>query len=299
MIKTQTIAQHDCANAGSAQSVGFAHTVAVVDEGSKLIRLGHGRSLLRNELRLSSAQNVAFAENRVICHDGGMSSLPERLRNLIDERGTNASALSLEIGAGREAVRMILRGNSQNPRMDTLVKLARALDVSVAYLTGAEEDRGEPPTQKFWPPSEERGLPIRFRVQAGSFYNVDEADEPIGWARITADPRFPIAQQWVEEVVGDSIDRIYPSGSMLLVLDVVHAPTLRLNQLVVVARSIDGGMIERTVKRVVEIEGALYLVGESNNAKWNKPVRITGDDDSHISISVAGIVIGGYRAEPF
>ena len=261
---------------------------------------------MRNILRLSTAQNVTLSKKLQIAtmaagkpHEKFMTTLINRLEQLMTEQDISPSALSLTIGGGREAVRMILSGRSKNPRMDTLTKLAQALGVSVAYLTGDDDDQGEAPTPRTGPPSEETGLPIRFRVQAGSFYKVEEADEPIGWARITADPRFPIGRQWVEEVVGDSIDRIYPSGSMLLVLDVVYAPELRLNQLVVVARSIDGGMIERTVKRVVEIDGALHLVGESSNAKWNKPVKITGDDDSHISISVAGIVIGGYRAEPF
>lgn len=232
-------------------------------------------------------------------HEKFMTILVNRLEQLMADQDISPSALSLAIGGGREAVRMILSGRSKNPRMDTLTKLAQALGVSVAYLTGDDDDHGEAPTPRTGAPSEEKGLPIRFRVQAGSFYKVEEADEPIGWARITADPRFPIGRQWVEEVVGDSIDRLYPSGSMLLVLDVIYAPELRLGQLVVVARNVDGGLMERTVKRVIEIEGALHLVGESNNSRWNKPVKIGGEDDAHVSISVAGIVLGGYRAEPF
>ena len=52
------------------------------------------------------------------------------------DKGTNESAVAKKAALGHTAVRDILSGKSNNPTQGTLVKIAAALEVDVAELTG-------------------------------------------------------------------------------------------------------------------------------------------------------------------
>ena len=232
-------------------------------------------------------------------HEKFMTSLINRLEQLMIEQGKSASALSLAIGGGREAVRMILTGRSKNPRSDTLTKLARELGVSLQYLLGETDEKGQAPALSMQL-SEGPGLKIRFRVQAGAFYPVYESDEPIGICNLPINDRFPPEEQWGEEVVGDSVDMIYPHGSILHVVSIAGTGYMPRNgQLVIVAHQKDSGLMERTVKRVYRQGNRYEMVGMSTNPKWNEPIAIPEGESEHETIAIVGLVIGGYRAEQF
>jgi transcriptional regulator with XRE-family HTH domain len=232
-------------------------------------------------------------------HEKFMTSLINRLEKLMAEQEISPSALSLAIGGGREAVRMILTGRSKNPRSDTLTKLARELGVSLQYLLGETDEKGQAPSLSMQL-SEGPGLLIRHRVQAGAYYPVYEADESIGTCNLPINNRFPADQQWGEEVVGDSIDLIYPHGSVLHVVSLAGSGYMPRNgQLVIVAHQKDGGLMERTVKRVFRQNDQYELIGMSSNPKWNTPIPMPDRESEHETIAIVGLVIGGYRAEQF
>lgn len=71
-------------------------------------------------------------------------SLAERIASRIEHLETNPSNVALEAGLGRSAVRDILVGKVENPRIDTLRKLTAPLSCSLDYLTGNSEDPGTP-----------------------------------------------------------------------------------------------------------------------------------------------------------
>lgn len=68
------------------------------------------------------------------------TTLADRIRARLAATGKSASAVSLEAGLSRSAIRDILNGKAGSPRFDTLVKLASPLGCTVAYLTGHEDD---------------------------------------------------------------------------------------------------------------------------------------------------------------
>jgi transcriptional regulator with XRE-family HTH domain len=74
-----------------------------------------------------------------------MSTAAKRILQRIEELGTNASAVSLQAGLGRSSVRDILSGKAQNPRIDTLQKLAVPLACSVEFLLGEADTPGLAP----------------------------------------------------------------------------------------------------------------------------------------------------------
>jgi transcriptional regulator with XRE-family HTH domain len=98
----------------------------------------------------------------------------ERLRSLIAERQTTPRALSRAVGDNDSLVRDILSGKSNNPRADTVAKLASELGVTVpALLTDGPTDS----TAQARKLPEEITLPIRFEVAAGPFLEVEAYDQ--------------------------------------------------------------------------------------------------------------------------
>lgn len=76
-----------------------------------------------------------------------MSRHEEIVRNLnrlISERGTNPSALARSAGLNHTAARDIMTGKTQNPTDRVLSRLASALNVEVADLTGDSHGRTNP-----------------------------------------------------------------------------------------------------------------------------------------------------------
>lgn len=66
--------------------------------------------------------------------------LKERIKSRMEALGKNPSSVALEAKLGRSAVRDILSGKAKNPSYMTLHRIADALDCSVNYLTGDQDE---------------------------------------------------------------------------------------------------------------------------------------------------------------
>ena len=62
-----------------------------------------------------------------------------RLKERIEERGTNPSAVSKAVGGHNTLIRDTLE-RASSPRIDTVAKIASYLETSVAYLIGETDD---------------------------------------------------------------------------------------------------------------------------------------------------------------
>ena len=142
-----------------------------------------------------------------------------------------------------------------------------------------------------------RYLPVRYKVQAGLWYEVD-ADEPpeqISHA-VAPDPRFANWPQWLELVVGDSVNLRIAPGSYAHVVDAIemgYAP--KDGDFVVVERR-RGAVRERTIKQA-EVKGwAVTLWPRSSNPKWSDPIQVNegARDGEQIEVEIVGLVIGAY-----
>lgn len=69
--------------------------------------------------------------------------LISRLRELMEERGMNMAELNRLAGISQTGVNDILDGTTRSPKLETLEKLADVFEVSVAYLIGEVDVRGE------------------------------------------------------------------------------------------------------------------------------------------------------------
>ena len=63
-------------------------------------------------------------------------TLGERIQNALDVRGMTQADLVRITGMSSAIISQIVSGKTPDPRFTTVVKIARALDVSLEYLSG-------------------------------------------------------------------------------------------------------------------------------------------------------------------
>lgn len=191
--------------------------------------------------------------------------------------------------------------NHAEPPLEVCLKLGHLLGVSGRWLFDGTGKRDAVSHEPVIIQPEDQALPIRFLVQAGAWLETDDLSdykaETLGLSSIAASPQFPAQHQWVEKIVGDSVDKIFRDGSFIHVVSLIGSGIeLKSGALVVVER-VDGHKRERTVKRAMKDADGFKLVGESHNPRWNKPFPVT--DADHVTIEIVGVVIGGYTPITF
>ena len=73
----------------------------------------------------------------------GHPKLIERLQALMEQDGLTPAELNRRAGLSRTAVGDIISGQVRSPKLETLEALAEVLGVTVAYLIGETDARGE------------------------------------------------------------------------------------------------------------------------------------------------------------
>lgn len=84
------------------------------------------------------------------------ANLGERIQNALDARGMTQADLARDSGLSTSLVAQIVNGRTENPRFDTVIIIAMALDVPLDYL--AWQQVPDLPKQRTTLTSEEREL---------------------------------------------------------------------------------------------------------------------------------------------
>lgn len=144
-------------------------------------------------------------------------------------------------------------------------------------------------------------LPIRDRVQAGAWLAADDTGQvqPATYPAIQ-DQRFSHAQQWLSEVVGDSVNLLNICEGDLIhcvsAIDINYYP--RTGDIVEVERIRFGGQErELTVKQVeVTMEG-IQLWPRSSNPRWRTPLIISDDlaEGEEAEVAIRALVVAAIR----
>lgn len=215
----------------------------------------------------------------------------EWLRGVMEETGLSVTNWAKAADVARTTIARPLGEDYEFVTSSrTLQKLADGAGVEPPNLTAA--------------PTRIRGnfLPVRYRVQAGHWIEQDAYAQSFSGPErpVSPDPRYTGMQQWLEEVVGDSIDREISPGSFAHVVDAIdmgYEPAH--NDFVVVERKRDGGhLCERSIKQIVVTQdGEIQLWPRSYNPAWCKPLSMTdgAGDGEEVEVSIVGVVIGAYR----
>lgn len=230
------------------------------------------------------------------------NNVPAAFQSLLDERGLSVSAASKLIG-NKDSLGQMFGRKARSMRTEKLALLASRLEVTMDELARIMGLSG------VGPPLEGGGrglsLPVRHIVQAGAWFAEDlDAQAFARRLPIGPDPRFP-ASQWLEEVRGDSVDRIIPEGGVAQVADWIELGLEPRDGMLVIARAVrDGGLLaERTIKRVRRKGRSVELWPESTNPRWSAPVLAAdlarpAHSDSGEEIAFAGLVIAAHSYFP-
>lgn len=131
-------------------------------------------------------------------------------------------------------------------------------------------------------------------VRAGMFAPVPD-DEPTPWELVPVSlPEYKRAHLFALNVVGRSMDKYYPDGSVVVVCPTAEAG-VRVGDHVVV-RQWRGGMAETTLKEVVAVPGGVELWPRSSDPAYQTPIRLMTDRASDEGAEIIGVVVGSFSA---
>jgi transcriptional regulator with XRE-family HTH domain len=199
----------------------------------------------------------------------------------------------MKAGLGSTAIKDILSGKSRDPGAATLGAIAEVLGVELSALLEAGATAASTLSHVKLAP---RFLPVRYIVQAGHWYEVDAEEPPEQVALAVPDTRYPNVPQWLEKVVGDSVDLKIPPGHYVHVVDAIELGYVpKHGHWVVVERQRDQGATrERTIKQVeITPDGRILLCPRSSNARWNGPIELAAGvaNDETAEVRIVGRVI--------
>lgn len=137
-------------------------------------------------------------------------------------------------------------------------------------------------------------------VEAGSFKEAIEwppsehyAVPSLQFKQFLYDPKFAL------EVRGTSMDLLYPEGTILICVPLVHVDRNPVpGERVVVRRRMPNGLIEATVKELqLDREGNAWLWPRSSDPSHQQPLPFTSPGNEEEDIAVTALVIGSLRPE--
>lgn len=142
-------------------------------------------------------------------------------------------------------------------------------------------------------------LSIQGAVAAGVWR--ERADYPEeDWEPFTgvAEVSAPASQRFGLRVEGDSMDIIYPPGSILECVRYWGDTVIPNGKRVIVQRTSDDGTVETTVKEYMEDkDGIVWLVPRSNNPAFQAPFRCDNPGPGIVDIRVVAVVVASTRVE--
>ncbi|WP_086656562.1 LexA family protein [Acetobacter persici] len=230
--------------------------------------------------------------------------LLSRIASCLERGGLSETAACEAAGVGVNTIRHI-RKRGHSPKIENLRKLALALGVPAAYFleaaaVGAEGDIQGQVTNL-------QAIFVKGAVQAGHWTEATEWP-PMDWYPVftPSNIRYPSTEKFGLVVKGDSMNKVYPAGSIVIAVkfsDIACQPKPG-QRVVVIRRSLHG--FEATVKKFdVDASGRIILWPESYSPEYQQPLIIESkslhDDNASSAcapdVSIEALVIGSYRNE--
>lgn len=115
-----------------------------------------------------------------------------------------------------------------------------------------------------------------------------------GGAHVKVDP----SRRFGLRVEGDSMNMIYPHGTILDCVSTFDTEPPKSGQRVIVTRERSDGDLEATVKEfVVDDDGRNWLVPRSTNPAFQRPIPLDEPDGDVVETRIIALVVGSYRPE--
>jgi len=208
-------------------------------------------------------------------------TLAEQFELLVGKTGRSVREIEQSAGVPVDTLRNILRGVSNDPGVAKVHKLARALGTTLDGIFG---DQGGP--------EEAVELPILFNTGGGPFLPTERyAQTVLGEFPAVPIRNVPISEQWYENLIGESVNRRIPSGSLMHVVS-SRATSYYHNNIVIVERSRFGGsLLERTAKVIKFANTGHELWPDSTDPEWQEPIVLNDNlKDETMTAEIVGVV---------
>lgn len=209
----------------------------------------------------------------------------DQLKALRKRKGFTQGTLAEEMGVEQPTIQRWETGKRE-PSLGQLLELAKVLDVEPSALIDPGVVASIGPR-----------LFVKGEVAAGVWRAAlekpqDEWESFTGRADITAKPEHRFGLR----VVGDSMNEIYPHGTIVECVSVFGHAEPTPGKRVVVLRTNDNGEVEATVKELVEQGGELWLVPRSSNPA-HRPFKVSEPDPGIREVRIAAVVVASVRPE--
>jgi transcriptional regulator with XRE-family HTH domain len=209
----------------------------------------------------------------------------ERLAALRKRKGLTQVDLAERMEVEQPTIQRWERGQRE-PKFEQLFRLASILDVDVAALLSKDAAVPLGPT-----------LYVKGDVQAGVWraaieYPASDWVAFTGRADVTAEQEHRFGLR----VIGDSMDLIYPEGTILECVSLFGRAEATPGKRVIVIRRDLHGESEATVKELVQQDGELWLVPRSSNP-IHAPIRLGAAEPGIEETRIAAVVVASVRPE--
>jgi transcriptional regulator with XRE-family HTH domain len=207
------------------------------------------------------------------------------LVHLRKKRGLSQAQLAEIVGVEQPTIQRWERG-TRMPDLESLDLLAKALGVTPGTLLDGDTLMSVGPL-----------LFVKGEVAAGVWRAAAEWPES-DWQTFTgrSDVNAKVEHRFGLRVVGDSMDMLYPHGSIVECVSVFGNVEALPGRRVVIVRKNDRLEYEATVKELVERDGELWAVPRSTNPA-HMPFRLDEPEGGILETRIVAVVVASIRPE--
>lgn len=232
--------------------------------------------------------NALDAQRRFAYRRDVPNDLSSRINAARRQLRMNQADFAKALGVNQATVSRWESGSSPDPTL--LGKIAELTGVDLAQLLLGDLQASAQGPQLY----------VKGEVAAGVWRDAWEWDqqdwEPFqGGSHIDA----PLQSRFGLRVIGESMNEVYPPGTLLDCVSCLHAGTtvVETGQRVIVIRRRFDGSVEATVKEYLKNQDGEWLLPRSSNPVFQKPVPLDDGDPEIEEIAIIAIVKGSYRPE--
>lgn len=209
----------------------------------------------------------------------------DELAALRKKRGLSQARLAEMVGVEQPTIQRWEKGKRE-PDLENLKCLAEVLGVTPGSLLDGTAAIEIGP--RLW---------VKGEVAAGVWTTAFELPED-EWQTFTgrADVTANIKHRFGLKVMGDSMDLLYPHGTIVECVSVFGKAEPAPGKRVVIVRTDENGRYEATVKELVEQDGKLWAVPRSSNPA-HSPINLSEPEPGIVETRIAAVVVASIRPE--
>lgn len=260
--------------------------------------------IMRNNANITSAI-LRRDLGRAMCENAHMSNVNDSVRSrqrtyildIRDQTGKSFSQIARTVGVAPSTIVRFMNDEAANHSLSATT-MAR-LENEFGPLT--------PQSNALIPSNSSELVPMVGRIQAGLWQSGDMfAQEGYSeFISITPDDRYPGIKRWAFRVQGDSMDLLYPSGTIVVAVSYCDIARLPKTGDKVIAIRQENGLEEATLKEIeIRDDGRVVLWPRSTNPDFSQAIVLPKsslnpfpDNGCHDEYRIAGMIIQSIRRE--